>query len=104
MDINQNRLNKDLILRERLAIERTDMAIDRTLLSFIRTALYFAIAGMTVNSLMRASYGWWVEIVFWIIGAIILGVGLIRFRMQKKRLKDNERHVGNFKLEWSEDM
>ena len=45
-------LNKDLILRENLAIERTDMAIDRTLLAFVRTSLYFAIAGMTLNSLI----------------------------------------------------
>ena len=49
----QNHLNKDLILRERLAVERTDMAIDRTLPAFIRTALYFAIASMTVNRLVK---------------------------------------------------
>ena len=48
-------LNKDLILRENLAIERTDMAIDRTLLAFVRTSLYFAIAGMTLNSLLNLS-------------------------------------------------
>ena len=46
----QNHLNKDLVLRERLAIERTDMAIDRTLLSFIRTALYFAIAACRLTA------------------------------------------------------
>lgn len=34
--MNDTRLNKDLILRERLAIERTNMAIDRTLLAFIK--------------------------------------------------------------------
>ena len=45
MDQTEKRINKDLILREKLAIERTDMAIDRTLLSFIRTSLYFVIAG-----------------------------------------------------------
>ena len=74
-----NNMNKDLILRERLAIERTDMAIDRTLLAFIGTALYFTIAGMTVNSLIKVSYGWWIEIVFWIITAAILMIGLLNF-------------------------
>lgn len=64
MNEAEKRINKDLILREKLAIERTDMAIDRTLLSFIRTSLYFAIAGMTVNSLLKVSYGWWLEIFF----------------------------------------
>lgn len=59
-------INRDLILRENLAIERTDMAIDRTLLSFVRTALYFAIAGMTINSLLKLRYGLYIELAFWI--------------------------------------
>ena len=60
----QNNINKDLILRERLAVERTDMAIDRTLLAFIRTASYFTIAGMTVNSPLKIGYGLVLEIAF----------------------------------------
>lgn len=98
-----NNMNKDLILRERLAIERTDMAIDRTLLAFIRTALYFTIAGMTVDSLIKVSYGWWIEIVFWIIAAAILMIGLLNFYRQKKRLKNNKVHIGNFKLDWEDN-
>lgn len=96
--------NKDLILRERLAMERTDMAMDRTFLSFLRTSLYFAIAGMTVNSLLKVYYGWWVEILFWIIGAIILVIGIIKFYKQKKNLKYNEKHIGNYKLGWEDDI
>ena len=38
-----NNINKDLILRERLALQRTSMSNDTTLLAFIRTALYFSI-------------------------------------------------------------
>jgi len=60
----QQHINKDLILRERLAVERTDIAIDKTLLAFIRTALYFAIASLTVNSLLKVSYGLAIEIAF----------------------------------------
>lgn len=104
MTENQNRQNKDLILRERLAMERTDMAIDRTFLSFLRTSLYFAIAGMTVNSILKAYYGWWVEILFWVIGIILLVVGVIKFYKQKKKLKENEKHIGNYKLEWEDDI
>ncbi len=99
----QNHINKDLILRERLAIERTDMAIDRTFLSFLRTTLYFVVAGMTVNSLLKASYGRWVEIVFWIIAGLVLIIGLVNFFRQKKKLKNNKIHIGNYKLEWEED-
>ena len=99
----QNNINKDLILRESLAVERTDMAIDRTLLAFIRTSLYFAIAGMTVNSLLKLSYGWWIEIVFWIIAALILVIGLRNFVRQKKKLKKNQLHIGDYKLNWEDD-
>ena len=48
--MNQKVINKDLILREKLAIERTVMANDRTFLSFVRTALYFAIAGISTGA------------------------------------------------------
>ena len=89
----KNILNKDLILRERLAIERTAMANDTTLLAFIRTALYFTIAGMSVNRLLNLSYGWWVEIVFWLIALFILLSGVVRYRNQKKSLKDSEKHI-----------
>ena len=104
MNQTEKRINKDLILREKLAIERTDMAIDRTLLSFIRTSLYFVIAGMTVNSLLKVSYGWWVEILFWVLGIAVLITGIIRYRQQKKKLKNNEKHIGDYKLEWEDDI
>jgi putative membrane protein len=38
-------INKDLILRERLALQRTILANQSTFLSFLRTSLYFLIAG-----------------------------------------------------------
>ena len=96
-------LNRDLILRENLAIERTDMAIDRTLLSFVRTSLYFAIAGMTINGLLKLSYGQYIEIVFWIIAILVLSIGLYRFYHQKIKLKNNRMHIGYFKIELDKD-
>ena len=89
-------INKDLILRENLAIERTDMAIDRTLLAFVRTSLYFALAGMTLNSLLTLSYGFYLEIVFWIIAFLIFFIGLYKFYYQKRKLRNNRRHIGNY--------
>jgi putative membrane protein len=99
----QNNINKDLILRERLAIERTVMGNDRTLLAFIRTSLYFAIAGMSVNSLLKVTYGMWFEIAFWIIAPIILIIGLLKYSKQKKSLKNSEMHIGDYKLNWADD-
>lgn len=93
-----NNVNRDLILRERLALERTAMGNDRTLLAFIRTSLYFSIAGMSVNSLIKVSYGLWLEIAFWIMAFMILTTGVIKFLKQKKSLKESEKHIGDYQL------
>lgn len=97
---NQNLINKDLILRERLALQRTSMSNDTTLLAFIRTSLYFTIAGMTVNTLLKVNDGVWIEIIFWIIAAFILTIGIIKYFKQKRSLKDSEKHIGDYKLKW----
>ncbi len=39
--MEEQKINKDLILRERVAVERTVMANQRTFLSFLRSSLYF---------------------------------------------------------------
>lgn len=104
MQETEKRINKDLILREKLAIERTEMAIDRTLLSYIRTSLYFIIAGMTINSLLKLTYGWLAELIFWLLGVVILITGIYRYRLQKSKLQDVEKHVGDYKLEWEDDI
>ena len=98
-----NNINKDLILRERLALQRTAMSNDTTLLSFIRTALYFSVAGLSVNTILNVHYGVWIEIVFWVIALFILAIGLIRYVKQKRSLKDSEKHIGDYKLQWEAD-
>ena len=50
--INQ-KVNKDLILRERLALQRTVLANQSTFLSFLRTAMYFLIAGLSLKNLLK---------------------------------------------------
>jgi putative membrane protein len=97
-------INKDLILREKLAIERTRMANDRTLLSFIRTALYFIVAGLSINSLLELRYGAAIQMAFLIIAAIVMVVGLLRFLKMRKKLNLSYRHVGNFKSDWEEEL
>jgi putative membrane protein len=72
------------------------MAIDRTLLAFVRTSLYFAIAGMTINSLLNLSYGWYLEIAFWIIALLIFFIGIYKFYHQKQKLRNNRKHIGNY--------
>lgn len=96
-------INKDLILRERLALQRTAMANDTTLLSFIRTALYFSIAGITMNNLLQLRYGVLLEVTFCTLALVILFIGIVKYRRQKKSLKESEQHIGDYKLAWEED-
>ena len=94
-----NQVNRDLILRENLAIERTAMAIERTFLSYLRTSLYFSIAGITINSFMKLEHGRLLEVSFWIIAIIILGFGFYRLYDQRKKLSDSRKHIGYYLLE-----
>ncbi len=96
-------MKKDLILREKLAIERTNMAIDRTFLAFIRTSLYFSIAGFTINSIVKINYGSLIKIIFLFISAIILVVGIIAFFLQKRKLHQSKIHIGDYKFDWEDD-
>jgi len=98
-----NNINKDLILRERLALQRTSMSNDTTLLSFIRTALYFSVAGLSVNTILNVHYGVWIEVIFWAIALFILTIGIIKYVKQKRSLKDSEKHIGDYKLQWEAD-
>ena len=98
-----NIINKDLILREKLAIERTSMSNDTTFLAFLRTALYFSIAGMSVNRLLHLDYGLLIEIIFWIIAVFILTVGIIKYSRQKKNLRESVKHIGDYRLNWEQE-
>ena len=101
--MNQKVINKDLILREKLAIERTVMANDRTFLSFVRTALYFAIAGISINEVLQLQYGLALEVVFWVLSAFTITVGLIKYVQQKKRIEQHRKNIGNYQLDWESD-
>lgn len=89
-----DKTNNDLILREKLAIERTRLANDRTLLSFIRTSLYFGIAGISVNSIIVLTYGWVLEMGFIIFSMFLIVIGIIRYRRVREKINDSKKYVG----------
>lgn len=101
--MDPNNINKDLILREKMALERTDMANDRTLLSFIRTGLYFAIAGISINELLQISYGLALAIFFWAVALFVVGVGFIKYKRQKGKMEGHKKNIGNYRLDWDEE-
>ena len=74
------------------------MANDTTLLAFIRTALYFYVAGLSINQLLRVQYGLILEVGFGVIALIILIVGIFKYRQQNAKLRESEKQIGNYKL------
>jgi putative membrane protein len=93
-------INKDLILRERLAIQRTKMANQTTLLSFVRTALYFLIAGLSIRSLLQLEHSVIFEISFFIVSFGLFVTGILNYLRQKKLIDESEKHVGDYKIEY----
>lgn len=93
-------MNKDLILREKLALQRTVLANQSTLLSFLRTGMYFLIAGISLNKLVKVEFGWLIEIVFIIVSITLFSVGIINYKRHKDKIQKSEIHIGNFKTEY----
>jgi len=97
-----NSINKDLILRERLALQRTILANQTTFLAFLRTAMYFAVAGLSTRNLLEIKNSLLIEIAFYLISFVILVLGVINFFKHKKMISENKKHIGDYKLDYYE--
>lgn len=93
-------MNNDLILREKLALQRTTLANQSALLAFIRTSMYFLVAGISINNLTTVKYGNLIEVVFITVSACLLIIGIINYKRQKTKIIDSEKHIGNYKEEY----
>jgi putative membrane protein len=88
-------MNKDLVLREYLAIERTKLANETTLLAYIRTGLYFLVAGSTLGHLIESTFWRIADLPLIIIGLIIMSLGLIRYFRLRKSIEASKKNIGN---------
>lgn len=93
-------MNKDLVLREYLAIERTKLANERTLLTYIRTGLYFLVAGSTLGHLIDTAFWNRMGVPIIVVGAIITALGVVRFIRVNRQITRSKRHVGNASMEF----
>ena len=93
-------LNKDLILRERLALQRTVLANQSTFLAFLRTAMYFLIAGLSLRNLLKVDNSFLIEIVLFIISSLIFVFGTVNYFKHKKSIAENKKHIGDYRLEY----
>jgi len=88
-------MNKDLVLREYLAIERTKLANETTLLAYIRTGLYFLVAGSTIGHLVNTEFWKIVGTPLIVIGLIIMLLGVIRYFRLRKSIEASKKNIGN---------
>ena len=102
MSIEQS-VNKDLILREKLALQRTVLANQTTFLAFLRTSMYFLIAGLSIRSLLKAEGNIIFEYSFYIISLLLLIFGVLNFFRQKSLINKSKIHIGYYKAEYLAD-
>lgn len=95
-------IDKKLILRESLALQRTTLANQTTLLAFVRTAMYFAVAGLSTRNVLKIENSILIEVAFYTISFFILALGIVNFFKHKKLILENKKHIGNYKLEYYE--
>jgi putative membrane protein len=93
-------INKDLILREKLALQRTVLANQSTLLAFLRTALYFSIAALSLHNLLKIENSLYLEITLFSFSILILIFGVTNYFIHRKRIINSEIHIGNYKDEY----
>ena len=98
----ENQINKDLILRERLALQRTVLANQSTFLAFLRTSMYFFIAGLSLESLLKIQNSFIIEWFLFISSFVIFCIGLFNYFKHKKMISENEKHIGDYKMEYYE--
>lgn len=76
----ENYADKELILRDELAIDRTLLANERTLLAYLRSGLALGIVGITFLHFFEAGMLFYVGIVFIPCGIVVGIFGAIRYR------------------------
>lgn len=95
-------MNKDLVLREKLAIERTHLANQTTLLSFLRTSMYFFVAGLSINELLEFNHSRLVAMGMYFFSTLLFMYGIAHFITQRKWIEKQQKHIGDYKLDYEE--
>ena len=98
----EKQINKDLILRERLALQRTVLANQSTFLAFLRTSMYFFIAGLSLENLLKIENSFMIEWFLFLSSFVIFCIGVLNYLKHKKMIFENEKHFGDYKMEYYE--
>lgn len=93
-------IKKDLILREKLALQRTVLANQTTFLAFLRTSMYFLIAGLSIQQLVNSPNAILFEVLLFAVSAVVLIAGVINYFRNNKKIKLSKIHIGDYKVEF----
>jgi len=93
-------INKDLILREKLALQRTVLANQTTFLAFLRTSMYFLIAGLSIRSVLLIENGQIIQGILFSTSFILFTYGVINYFVHRKKIKGSEIHIGKYRDEY----
>src|SRR5690606_26186548 len=96
-------LKRDLILREKLALQRTDLANQSTFLAFLRTPMYFLVAGLSIPQLVNRPSAVLFETSLFTVSAIVIIVGIVNYIRNNKKTKQSKIHIGDYKVEYETD-
>src|SRR5688572_10066215 len=88
-------MNKELVLREYLAVERTRLANETTLLAYIRTGLYFLVAGSTLDQLVGTTFWKITGPILVIVGFSIMTVGFVRYVYMRRQIEASRKNIGD---------
>ena len=78
--------NKDLILRDELAIDRTLLANERTLMAYLRSGVALVIGGVTIIHFSNGGWFWGVGVACVPAGVISTIVGMFRYRRMNRSI------------------
>lgn len=101
MEKPEKTINKDLILRENLALQRTVLANQSTFLSFLRTSMYFLVAGLSINNLFQMEDGAiFYQILLYTVSLAIFAFGVINYFRQNRKINESRIHIGAYKADY----
>lgn len=98
--MSEKEINKDLILREKLALQRTVLANQTTFLAFLRSSMYFLIAGLSIKSVLLIENGLIIQVLLFSTSFILFMYGVINYFVHKRKIKSSEIHIGKYKDEY----
>lgn len=78
--------NREIILRDHLALERTRLANERTLFSYLRTSLYLLTAGIGILEIRSAWHLRWLGWICLALSVVIVFLGVYRFVVMKRHI------------------